>query len=83
VFDTTKDQDKLVRTVYDDGSLPFESEELYDEMIRDALKWFAANKIQTLVDDSAGGVIAYVHTDHCPRIARLLNAAVCSQHHQL
>lgn len=82
-FDTTKNQDKLVNLVYDDGSLPFDSAELYDDMIRDALKWFADNKIQGLIDDSAGGIIAYVRTEHCPRIARLLNAAVCSQHHQL
>lgn len=83
VVDTTKAQDKLVRTIYGDSSLPFESDELYDDMIRDALKWFVDNKIQALIDDSAGGIIAYVRTEHCPRIARLLNAAVCSQHHQL
>lgn len=82
-YDTTKSQDDLITRMFQDGGHPFTSEELYEECIRDALKWFGDNKIQSLVDNSAGGVIAYIHVDHAPRIARLLNASVCSQHHQL
>lgn len=83
LLDVTPGQSKLIEVVYGDHSLPFMNDAMFDDNLRDALKWFSDDKINTIVDDSAGGIIAYAHEDHAARIARLLNAAVCSQKHQL
>jgi hypothetical protein len=83
LLDVTPGQSKLIEVVYGDHSLPFMNDAMFDDNLRDALKWFTDDKINTIVDDSAGGIIAYAHEDHAARIARLLNAAVCSQKHQL
>lgn len=73
---TSEKQDKEIGEKWSGGDHPFQNHSVPDdENKKDMLKWAIDDELLPLVDDSAGGIIGYIHHTHIDRIVGLLNWA--------